>query len=283
MSVIKRTAEKENKGLAAINIPRELYRNRKSTYTLAKNDFRQKFAGSYLGIVWAFVQPVMTILVYWFVFSVGFKSSMVNNYPFVLFLTTGIIPWFFFSDALSGGATSLMDYSYLVKKVVFNIDILPLVRVISAFFVHLFFVAFGLLFLALYGYPPTVYTVQLIYYMVCCTVLLLGLSYFNSAIVVFFQDLKQIINIVVLQIGMWMTPILWDSNRILVSHPTILKLLKLNPVFYIVDGFRDCFLYHRWFFEKGVWTIYFWVVTIIIFVVGTGVFQRLKVHFADVM
>ena len=77
-------------------LPAELYQNRKLVLSLAKNDFKTKYAGSYLGIVWAFIQPIVTILVYWFVFSVGLKAGTVSDYPFVLYLVSGIVPWFFF-------------------------------------------------------------------------------------------------------------------------------------------------------------------------------------------
>lgn len=86
-------------------------------YKLAKNDFKTKYAGSYLGIIWAFIQPVITVLVYWFVFEVGFRGGSDSlPVPFVLYLVAGIIPWFFFQDGLTGGTNSLLEYSYLVKK-----------------------------------------------------------------------------------------------------------------------------------------------------------------------
>ena len=110
-------------------------------FSLAKNDFKTKYAGSYLGIVWAFIQPIVTILVYWFVFSVGLKAGTVSDYPFVLYLVSGIVPWFFFQDALNGGTNALIEYNYLVKKVVFKISILPIVKNISALFVLVFFAA----------------------------------------------------------------------------------------------------------------------------------------------
>lgn len=148
-------------------LPAELYQNRKLVLSLAKNDFKTKYAGSYLGIVWAFIQPIVTILVYWFVFSVGLKAGTVSDYPFVLYLVSGIVPWFFFQDALNGGTNALIEYNYLVKKVVFKISILPIVKIISALFVHIFFLAFALILCACYGYTPSLYTLQIIYYSVC--------------------------------------------------------------------------------------------------------------------
>lgn len=266
-----------------IDIPVQIYHNRKLAFTLAKNDFKTKYAGSYLGMIWAFIQPIVTILVYWFVFSVGLKAGNVGEYPFVLFIVVGIIPWFFFSDSLNGGTNAMTDYNYLVKKVVFNIDILPFVKVLSAFFVHCFFIAFALILCTILGYPPSFYTIQLIYYIFCNFVFVLGLSYLSSAIVVFFRDLGQFINIFILQVGVWLTPIMWNANTML--NPTALKFFKLNPMYYIVSGFRDSVLDKNWFWtgDRLLWTIYFWIITILVFGLGVKIFRRLKIHFADVL
>lgn len=266
-----------------IDIPVQIYQNKKLALTLAKNDFKTKYAGSYLGMIWAFIQPVVTILVYWFVFSVGLKAGNEGDYPYVLFIVVGIIPWFFFSDSLNGGTNAMTDYNYLVKKVVFNIDILPFVKVLSAFFVHCFFIAFALILCTCMGHHPTIYTVQLIYYIFCNFVFVLGLSYLSSAIVVFFRDLGQFINIFILQVGVWLTPIMWNANKML--SPTALKLFKINPMFYIVSGFRDSVLDKNWFWtgDRLLWTIYFWIITILVFGLGVKIFRRLKIHFADVL
>lgn len=262
-------------------LPAELYQNRKLVLSLAKNDFKTKYAGSYLGIVWAFIQPIVTILVYWFVFSVGLKAGTVLDYPFVLYLVSGIVPWFFFQDALNGGTNALIEYNYLVKKVVFKISILPIVKIISALFVHVFFVVFALILCACYGYTPSLYTLQIIYYSICTFLLVLGLVYATSAIVIFFRDLTQIISIF-LQVGVWLTPIMWDINM-LSSHPWLIKLFKLNPMYYVVTGYRDSMLGHVGIWNHASWTIYFWVVTILLFGLGSVIFKRLKPHFADVL
>ena len=264
-----------------IALPVELLQNRRMIMSLAQNDFKRKYAGSYLGIIWAFVQPIVTILVYWFVFQVGFRSTEVSDFPFVLYLTTGMVPWFFFQDALNGGTNALIEYNYLVQKVVFKISILPMVKVISAAFVHVFFVCFAMLISALYGYYPTIYVFQLIYYFICTFVFVLGLVYATSAIMVFFRDLFQIISIV-LQVGVWMTPIMWDI-QMLAGNPLLMKLFRLNPMYYIVNGYRDSMLGRVGISAHLVWTVYFWIVTAALFLLGSIIFKRLKVHFADVL
>lgn len=262
-----------------VEIPKEVYRNRKLVMNLAKNDFKTKYAGSYLGIIWAFVQPIVTIAVYCFVFQVGFRSGAVMDCPFVLWLMSGMVPWFFFSDALNGGTSSMLEYTYLVKKVVFKISILPIVKVLSALFVHLFFVFITIVLFAAFGYYPDLYTLQVVYYSFCMFVFVLGLCYATCAIVIFFRDLGQIISIF-LQVGIWLTPIMWQETMVAEGYRWI---LKLNPIYYVVNGYREALVDKEWFWSNPNQLVYFWFVTGIVFVIGSVIFKRLKVHFADVL
>lgn len=268
-------------------LPAELLQSRRLIWKLAKNDFKNRYAGSYLGRVWAFTQPVVTVLLYWFVFGhimMADKKEILTagvEAPYVLWLTAGLVPWFYFSEAINNGTTSLMEYSYLVKKVVFKISIIPIVKLIAALFTHIFFVCFMLLLYFVYGYRPEVYLIQLLYYTFCMFVLVLALSYSTCAIVIFFRDLLQIINIA-LQVGMWATPILWNISY-LDGNPLLQKILKCNPIFYIVNGYRNAMFGQTWFWEEPGATIGFWVFTAALFFVGAHIFRRLKVHFADVL
>ncbi len=262
-------------------LPVELFQNRHLIWKLAKNDFRKRYAGSYMGAVWAMIQPVVTVAMYYVVFEIimGNPGRGADDVPYVLFLTAGLVPWFFFSEALNNGTNALTEYNYLVKKVVFKISILPIIKIIAATFIHGFFVLVLLVIAAFYGYFPTVYTLQLFYYSACMFIFVLALCYSTCAIVVFFRDLSQIINIA-LQIGMWATPILWDINKM---DGDWVVALKINPLVYIVNGYRSAIYEKQWFFEDFYSTMYFWIVTVVLFGIGALVFKRLKVHFADVL
>lgn len=258
---------------------KSFYKSRELILDLAKNDFKTKYAGAQFGIVWGFIQPIMTILVFWFVFQVGFKTAPVKDIPYVLWLVTGLVPWFFFSEALVGATNTFVEYSYLVKKVVFNIEILPIVKIISALFIHIFFLVFTIIMFMLYKIPFQLSYVQVLYYSFCMVILIIGISYITSATVIFFRDLTQIINIVI-QFGMWLTPILWDIEMIPVEYAWI---FKLNPMYYIITGFRDSFISGIWFWDRGIINLYFWIVTLLLFVIGNILFKKLKPHFADVL
>ena len=264
---------------------KRVVKNRKLIKQLSRNDFKTRYAASFFGIFWAFIQPLITVLVYWFVFEKGLKAGSQSlgsiDAPFLLFLISGLVPWFFFSDALNGATSALTSYTYLVKKVVFDIDILPLVKVLSSLYVHVFFMIMSIVICYGYGNRPTFIILQLVYYSVALMALVIGLGYLTSAVVVFFRDLSEIINII-LSIGVWVTPIMWNIETTVKSDA--LKLIfQINPLYYIVQGYRDTLITGVWFWEHSTLTIYYWVFTVIIFVLGKRTFTKLKVHFSDVL
>lgn len=270
--------------------PVEMLRERKLIWKLAKNDFKTKFAGSYLGTIWAFVQPVITVLVYWFVFEKALGSAAQTTRagieaPFLIWLIAGLVPWFFFQDAMNGGTGALLEYNYLVKKVVFKINILPVVKIVSALFVHLFFLAVAVLICIGYGIYPNWYMLQVFYYAACMVLLTMGLVYATSAIVIFFRDMAQIVAIAI-QIGVWATPIMWniDSPDMAERIPEIvMNILKLNPMYYVVNGYRDALINQVAFWEYPGLTAYFWVFAVLMLWIGTSIFKKLRVHFADML
>ena len=260
---------------------RGIVESRRLIFDLARNDFKVKYAGSYFGIIWSFIQPVITILIYWFVFQVGFRSgTRPDGTPFILWMICGMVPWFYFSEALQNATNSLLEYSYLVKKVVFRVNILPVVKIVSSFFIHIIFVMFLTIITVISGRYPSVYTLQMFYYLLCTFVLLIGLSWVTSALVVFLKDVSQIVS-VILQIGFWATPIVWSTD--IIPDKSIEYFFKLNPMFYIVQGYRDSFIENIWFWNRYNQTIYFWLITGVIFFGGAVLFKRLRPHFSDVL
>lgn len=248
-------------------------------FELAKKDFQTRYVGSFLGVLWAFIQPAIQILIFWFVFQVGFKSTPIDNFPFILWLISAMIPWFFISDSILGATNSITDNSYLVKKVVFRVSFLPLIKIYSALWVHLFFIAVIFLMFSLYGYYPDIYNVQIIYYVLCISVLVLGVSWITSSLIVFLKDIGQVVG-TLLQFGFWLTPIFYSIDIIPQKY---ILFMKLNPAYYIIQGYRDTFIYKVWFWEHPMLTAYFWIVAIILTIIGAVIFKKLRPHFADVL
>lgn len=257
----------------------ELVAKRHVILALTRQDFRSRYLGSYLGILWAFAHPTVYILLLWFVFQFAFKSQPVADVPFVLWLMSGIIPWFFFSDSTGSAANAILENAFLVRKMSFSLGMLPIVKILSALAIHLFFFAFLVVMLLLYGFTPSLYWLQAFYYLVATVIFVLGLSWLTSSVVVFLRDLGQLVSIT-LQFLFWTTPIFWSITLV---PPRFQQLLKLNPIVYLTQGYRESFVLNVWFWEHWLQTIYFWGVTGALLVTGAVVFRRLRPHFADVL
>jgi len=256
-----------------------LYKNRFVISELTKRDFKNIYVGSSLGVIWTFIQPLSMAMILWLVFSVGFKSQPLEGVPFVVYLLTGLIPWNYFSETLVKNTSVIYEYAFIVKKVKFRVSILPIVKICSGFLVYAIFLLILIIFLLAYRMPFSLYWFQSFYYLFAMGVLLLAYSWVFSAITVFFKDTSQIINIAV-QIGFWMTPIFWQMNMFPESfHP----FLKMNPMYYIIEGYRDSFIHFVPFWSKMGETIYFWTGTLLTLALGAFTFIRLRSHFADVL
>lgn len=258
---------------------RELVSRKSLVFELTKRDFKTHYLGSYLGIAWAFIIPLANVFIFWFVFQIGFKSKPVAHIPYILWYIAGMIIWNFFHDCVNGGMNSIIQNSFIVKKVAFSTGILPIVKILSALVVHVFFIALVIILYIFYGVTPSIYTVQIIYYLIATILLVLGTTWFISSAVLFFRDLRQLVAIF-LQFGFFMTPIFWNIEIIPGQYHIY---LQLNPLYYLVQGYRDSLINKIWFWEHGWMTIYFWSITTASLVAGAVIFRRLRPHFADVL
>lgn len=247
--------------------------------SMAKRDVVTQYVGSLLGFIWTFINPLVMIFVFWFVFSVGFKSQPMNNVPFVVWLTAGLAPWFAFADIINGSSGVVVAHSHLVKKTLFKPQILPVVKIVSCLVTHLVFLLVLIGLILFQEMPLSLYYFQFLYYLFAMCVLALGVGWAVSALNVFIRDVGKIVALVI-QIGFWATPIFWDIN---IMSPRIQSVLKFNPMFYVIQGYRESFVYFTPFWKHPYQTAYFWTVALIALVLGALIFQKLKPQFADVL
>jgi ABC-type polysaccharide/polyol phosphate export permease len=266
-------------GAGLVRLAKDLVHYNQMLRALARREVASMYVGSFLGFVWSFIQPAVMILVFWFVFSIGFKAKPMNDVPFVVWLTCGMAPWFLFAGILSSTSTVIVQYGHLIKKTVFPSQILVAVKILSNMVGHLVFVVLIMVLILFQSMPLSLYYFQIFYYLVCLIVLASGLGWLISSVNVYARDVGQLIPVIV-QVGFWGSAIFWD---ITIMPENIQFWLKLNPVYYIIQGYRDSFIYFVPFWEHGAYTLYFWVVAILSLLTGGWVFRRLKPHFADVL
>lgn len=257
-----------------------LWKNRRILMELSVNDCKARFSASILGAVWTVLQPLVNMLVIWLVFQVGFRTTdLAEGIPFITWYMPAFIIWNYFQEATSQSTNSLLEYSYLVKKVNFNVEIIPAIKIVSNAIIHLFFLVFVVIVNLCYGKFPNIYYLQVVYYFVCAMFLSMSIGWLTSAIAPFISDISNIVALII-QTGFWITPIFWDASNL---TEVAMFLLKLNPMYYICIGYRNCFVYDIAFWKSPGLTVYFWVLTTIIWCLGTRIYNKSKTQFDDVL
>lgn len=256
-----------------------LYKNRKLTAQLGKNDFKNRFANTSLGAVWGFAQPFIFMLTYVIVFQYILKTGSSGKFPYVVWFLPGMAMWMFCSEAILTASNSIRQYSYLVKKVVFPVDIIPVISITSASHIGLFLIYIATMASMAFGYFPNL--LNLVYIVLCALCFIIALTRLTSALTTVVPDFSQLLTIII-QLCMWFTPIVWNLNM-LEGH--ILVFFKAFPFTYLVEGFRQAFISSSTIITEhnGLYTIIFWTITILMFAWGNHVFKKNKKDFADVL
>lgn len=257
-----------------------LIKNRKLVWQLGKSDFKNRFASTSLGAIWGFLQPFVFMITYVIVFEYILKTRSSGEYPYAVWFIPGMAMWQTLNDMIMSASNSIRTYSYLVKKVVFPIDIIPTISIIASSFVGIFLfivaIAVGIVFKCL---PNLLTLIYIIFAMYC---FIIAFTRFTSAVTTMVPDFSNLLGIL-MQLFFWFTPIIWNLSM-LQNHQTLLKILQCMPFTYLVTGMRQVFIPENIITaDNGIYTIVFWVITAIMFLWGNSVFKRNKKEFADVL
>lgn len=257
----------------------QLFRLRGMIWAMARRDLAARYVGSAGGIFWAVVQPLVTVAVYWFVFSVGFRAQGPGGAPFILYFLGGFVPWLFFSEVVNASVPAVVGNAHLVKKTLFPTQILPVVQVVAASAAH------GALLLAYIGLAAAtvgaswISLPQLLYYYLALAALALGFGWLLSALQVFSRDVQQGAA-VALNLWFWLTPIVWTADLL---PPEYRWIVDANPMSYVVQGYRDSVLGGGAIWDRPLAAAGYWLAAGGALALGALVFRRLKPEFADVL
>lgn len=224
---------------------------------LAANDFKSRYAGSVLGSLWAVAEPLVTVVVYWFVYTFALKQSGFGDVPYYLWLSVGLAAWLFIADGMRGVTAVFRDYSFLVKKMRFDISALPYVRLFSALLSHLIFIVLILpmcvinnISLCGFLYLPLP--------MLLCALFVYSAGRISALLCASFKDIQSVVSVLI-NIGFWITPIFWNSEG-------ASRLVMLNPAAVIAEGYRSAILCREAMDMGGV--LYVAAVCAVLLVIG---------------
>jgi ABC-type polysaccharide/polyol phosphate export permease len=267
------------KSMSCVRMIGNIIDSREMLFALAYRDLQSRYVGTLGGALWAFTHPLSVVIIFYFVFAVGFRAQGPADTPFILWFVCGLVPWFYFAETLTNITTTISNNRHLVKKTIFPTEILPFVHLISGMFPHMIFITILFGMLAFFYIPFMFSRVFVLYFLICNCALLIGIGSTLSALQVFYRDISQGLTIG-LNLWFWITPIVWSKEIMPIKY---YFLIYYNPFYYIVEGYRGMLIFDsiRW---PGLWpTVYFWAVTSTALVLGTYVFGRLKPEFADVL
>ena len=251
---------------------KSLYEYRELLKTSISKDVRGKYKNSVLGILWSFLNPLLQIAVYAIVFPLIMKSNLPN---YTVFLCCGLIPWNFFSAAISRTSFTMVENGNIIKKVYFPREILPISVVTSEAIKFIISTIIILAFVLGYGMGLSKFLVFYPLVLIVQYLLLIGISFIVSSVTVYFRDLQHFIGIA-LQLLFYATPIVYAPNTIPENFQWI---LKFNPMTYVINGYRDIFYYKQMPDLSSMAIVL--VIGIIVCLLGYFIFSKLQRRFAE--
>lgn len=261
-------------------VTREIASNWYRMLRLALYELKIQNSGTIFGVLWNFISPALQIFVYWFVFAIGLNSSDPRGgYPYIIWMMVGIIPWFFIGNTLTSSMSSIYSFGGVLKRMYLPLSIVPIKSILAMFFSHLGAMAVVLFIFLLCGYSLTPGSLGLFYYMLCALAFLSGYALLTSAVNVLFKDLQKLMPSVI-RLLFYLSPVVWVQDAL---PENIQWLLKLNPIAYVITGYRNSILYGSSLLLHWKQGAYFWVFTLVLFVVGCNVHMKFRKQFLDLI
>ncbi len=251
---------------------KELYDYRQLLKSNVSKEIRGKYKGSFLGVLWSFVNPLLMTLVYAIVFPFILRSTQPH---YVTFVVIGVLPWTWFTNVISQGTNTIVVNGGIIKKVYFPREVLPISIVTSGLINFLISCIIIAIFLICSGIGFSFYILLLPLIVLIQYILMLGLIFITSAIDVYVRDAEYIIAFLVSML-FYATPILYSSDLFPAKFSWI---LNLNPLTTIINSYRDIFYYQTMPNLKALGIVF--LVSVLILIIGYKIFGKLKKGFAE--
>lgn len=249
------------------------------TFSIARYELLAEMRDSKLGLFWNFANPAIQIMTYWFAFGYVFQRKAVGGIPYLVWMLGGMVVWLFISPCITDGSNAIYSKVDVITKMKFPVSILPLSVVLKKLFNHFCLMVLVVIIYAAHGYYPTVHWFGLIYYLLCGIIFSVSLSLTTSVLNMLARDTRRLI-LSCMRLLLYLTPVLWEISRL---PSWFQKIVSCNPIYYIVQGYRDCFFYHEGIMAY-TWSMkWFWGITIALFFCGSYIMYKFKTKFIDMV
>ncbi|CAM4162960.1 ABC transporter permease [Lederbergia lenta] len=250
---------------------------------LSVYELKSKNKSNYLGMAWEVINPLIQILIYWFVFGSIRQRANIEiapgvDVPFIYWLLGGFILWIFFYQSTIQGSKSIYSRLRMLSKMNFPMSVIPNIAIFSQFYIHIIMVIATTIIFLLSGYYFNIYFLQLFYFMFAAFCLIFAISLITSTLSTIIRDVHMFLN-ATLRMVLYLSPILWQITILEEPLPTI---MKLNPLYYLIEGYRSALFGLDWYFiVHWQYSLYFWGLVIVLLLFGSMLHVKFRRHFID--
>ena len=254
-------------------------------FRLAKSELIKSYKGSALGPVWSVIKPGITIFVYWFAFQIGLRAARTVTVAgitvdFFQFLMVGLTPWFFMKEAILKGANCFRAIKAFVTKMSFPVSTIPTYKLLSELISHVLLLAVVYVVLILTGGKPSVYNLQIFFYMPFMYMFFVFLAWITAPLSVISVDFLNIVRSIIAAI-FWLSGIIYNPYGL--DSELLRTVMMGTPVAYFANGYRNAFLFEQWFWETPYETGMMILWTIVVFILGLYTYTRLRKKIPDML
>ncbi|GIN90687.1 teichoic acids export ABC transporter permease subunit TagG [Siminovitchia terrae] len=268
---------------SAVTVLRELIDYFYLVRRLSLYELKSKNKSNYLGMTWEFLNPMIQILIYWFVFgSIRHRADIevVPGYEvhFIYWLLGGFILWTFFYQSTIQGSKSIYTRLRMLSRMNFPMSVIPAIAIFSQFYTHVILLGVTFVIFQLGGFYVSVYFLQVIYFVFASFCLVFAISLITSTLSTIIRDVHMFLN-ATLRMLLYLSPVLWQFSILEEPLPTI---LKLNPLYYLIEGYRSALFGTEWYLlVHWQYSLYFWGIVITLFLIGANIHVKFRRHFID--
>ena len=262
---------------------KENFTNLYRIYCISKYELLSDMRDSRLGVFWNFANPAIQIITYYFVFGLIMNRKAVGKIPFIQWMLCGMVVWFFISPCITNGANAIYAKRNVITKMKFPVSVLPATVVGKELFNHFCLMAILVVFLLTQGIMPSLYWLELIYYLFAAICLTISLAMITSVLNMLARDTRKLI-LACMRLLLYLTPIYGQFHVYKYGwQMTVRYIMKANPIYYIVCGYERLFLISSWNLILLKQMLFFWVFVIVIFTIGSMMMYKFKHKFIDMI
>jgi len=265
-------------------IIQELLGNLNLIWVVARYNNKAAFHGHYFGMIWEIFNPLIEILLNWFVFgAIRDRRPLYfggNQVPFLAWMLVGMAAWRLMNRATLTASQSVQKKIKLVSKMQFPVSTLPAIEIagkMTAFFVTLVITVAILLY---NNITPTIYWLQFFYYLFAMLVFMYFFGLLNSTLTMIFRDYHQVLS-PIMRLLFWFSGVVWRLDEMDVIPRWFVRAMDLNPFSYIITGFRNSFLSGEFFWQHWETTTFFWLFVLLLAILASHLHMKFRAKFAD--